>query len=51
MTINPTIIDADTDQVTVSVDVPMNQNGLILARFTSATNLHSEATLRTERAE
>ena len=51
VTVTPPTIDVDTDAVTVSVDVPMNQNGLILARFSSATNLHSEATLRTERAE
>jgi len=51
VTISPTTIDVDTNEVTVEVDVPMNRNGLILPRFTSATNLHSEATLRTERAE
>jgi len=50
VTVTPPSIDVDTDAVTVEVDVPMNRNGLILPRFTSATNLHSEATLRTERA-
>jgi Flp pilus assembly protein TadG len=51
VTIEPANIDIGTNEVTVSVDVPMSQNGLILPRFTSTTNLHSEATLRTERAE
>jgi len=51
VTVTPSNIDPDTDEVTVEVDVAMNQNGLILPRFSAATNLHSEATLRTERAE
>jgi Flp pilus assembly protein TadG len=51
VTVIPSTIDVDTNEVTVKVDVPMNQNGLILPRFTSATTLHSEATMRTERAE
>ena len=51
VTVTPANLDVDTESVTVEVDVPMNQNGLILPRFTSGTTLHSESTLRTERAE
>lgn len=51
VTINPSTITPETKQVTVTVDVPMNSNGLLVPRFTSATTLHSESTLRTERAD
>jgi hypothetical protein len=37
--------------VTVTVDVPMIDNALVVAKFTGKTTLRSSATLRTERAE
>ena len=49
--ISPSTIDEETKQVTVAIDVPMSKNGLIAPRFTSKTVLHSESTLKTERAE
>jgi Flp pilus assembly protein TadG len=51
VTLTPTTLTPDTEQVTVEVDIPMNRNGLIVPRFTSNTTIHSESTLRTERAE
>lgn len=51
ITITPNPVTKDTKEVTVSVDLPMNRNGLIVPRFTKATVLHSESTLKTERAE
>ena len=51
VTITPATLTTSTDEVTVAIDVPMNKNGLIVPRFTSKTTLHSESTLRTERAE
>lgn len=51
ITIAPNPVTTDTKEVTVSVDLPMNRNGLIIPRFTKATVLHSESTLKTERAE
>jgi len=51
ISITPATITPETDAVTVDIDVPMDQNGLIVPRFTSATTLHSTSTLRTERAE
>lgn len=51
VTVTPATITDDTEEVTVSIDVPLNQNGLILPRFTSNKWLSSESTLRTERAE
>jgi hypothetical protein len=40
-----------TEQVTVEIDIPMNRNALITPRFAKTGMLHSESTLRTERAE
>jgi Flp pilus assembly protein TadG len=51
VTITPTTITNSTTQVTVAVDIPMKGNALIVPRFTSSTTLHSQSTLRTERAE
>jgi Flp pilus assembly protein TadG len=49
--VTPTTLTPETDQVTVTIDIPMNKNGLIVPRFTRATTIHSSSTLRTERAE
>jgi Flp pilus assembly protein TadG len=51
ITITPAVLTPETDQVTVDVRIPMNRNGLILPRFTSAKTIRSSSTLRTERAE
>lgn len=51
VTITPSTITTSTKEVMVDVDVPLKSNGLILPRFTSKTTLHSESTLRTERAD
>jgi Flp pilus assembly protein TadG len=50
ITVTPTNVTKDTDEVTVAIDVPMKSNGLILPRFTKNSTIHSESTLRTERA-
>jgi Flp pilus assembly protein TadG len=51
VTVNPATLSADTDEVTVLVDIPLNSNGLIVPRFTKNKTLRSSSTLRTERAE
>jgi Flp pilus assembly protein TadG len=51
ISITPAAITPSTKEVTVDVDVPMSSNALVLPRFTSKTILHSESTLRTERAD
>jgi Flp pilus assembly protein TadG len=51
ITVTPATVTPETDQVTVTIDIPMNKNGLVVPRFTSATTIHSSSTLRTERAE
>lgn len=51
ITITPNPVTTDTKEVTVTVDLPMSKNGLIVPKFTKSTLLHSESTLKTERAE
>jgi Flp pilus assembly protein TadG len=49
VSVTPATITNSTPEITVAIDVPMASNGLIVARFTGKTVLHSESTLRTER--
>ncbi len=51
VTISPDPVTTDTDAVTVDIQIPMNQNGLIVPRFTSKTTITASSTLRTERPE
>ncbi|MEM9187186.1 MAG: TadE family protein [Planctomycetota bacterium] len=51
VTVDPPTLGVDTRRVTVSVEVPMSQNSLIVSRFTNSAVLRSESTLRTERVE
>lgn len=47
--ITPPVLGPDVQQVTVNIDVPLNQNALVTPNFTGATTLSSVATLKTER--
>jgi Flp pilus assembly protein TadG len=47
--VTPAAITEDTQEVTVQIAVPMNDNALVTPRFTGAAVLRSSATLRTER--
>lgn len=51
ITVTPNPITTATTQVKVEIDLPMNRNALVVPKFTGATVLHSESTLKTERAE
>jgi Flp pilus assembly protein TadG len=51
VTVSPNPITNDTDEVTVSVVVPLDRNALVLPRFTSAKSVRTSATLQTERPE
>ena len=48
--IDPSNITPSTEEITVTIDVPMAQNGWIFPRFSAATIMSSSATLKTERA-
>jgi Flp pilus assembly protein TadG len=49
--ISPAAITPETDEVTVTIDVPLAQNAIIVPRFTSNGTIHSSCTLRTERSK
>ncbi|MEM8946422.1 MAG: TadE family protein [Planctomycetota bacterium] len=51
VTVNPANLGPDTTQITVTVDVPMDQNGIVTPAFTSGQTMTSQATLRAERVE
>jgi Flp pilus assembly protein TadG len=51
VTVTPAALTPDTKEVTVAIDIPMNRNSLIIPRFTKNKTLHTESTLRTERAD
>jgi Flp pilus assembly protein TadG len=48
--VNPPALGPDVERINVTVDVPLNQNGWITPRFTSATTIRATSTLQTERA-
>jgi Flp pilus assembly protein TadG len=48
--VDPATLGPDVDEITVTVDVPMNQNGWITPRFTRNVTLRATSTLKTERA-
>jgi len=51
VTVSPSTITTQTDQVTVTVEIPVNDNALIVPRFSRNLTLRSSSTLRTERAK
>jgi Flp pilus assembly protein TadG len=51
VTITPPTVTPETESVTVSIEIPMKKNGLIVPRFTGKTKILASSTLRTERPE
>ncbi|MGI9430519.1 MAG: TadE/TadG family type IV pilus assembly protein [Bythopirellula sp.] len=51
VTVNPANIGPNTQQITVTVDIPLGQNGWITPRFTGSTNMRSQSTLKAERVQ
>lgn len=51
VTVNPSTLTSSTNEVTVSIDIPLKANALVVPKFTAGKTLHSEATMRTERAK
>ncbi len=50
VTVNPTILGPAVNTVSVTVEVPMAQNGWIAPKFTGAATMRSVSTMKTERA-
>lgn len=51
VTVTPGTLTSATNEVTVSIDIPLASNALVVPKFTGKKTLHSEATMRTERAQ
>lgn len=49
ITINPATLGPNTSQITVTVDVPLDQNGWIVPRFTRTQTMRAVSTLKAER--
>ncbi|MBA3482794.1 MAG: pilus assembly protein [Pirellulales bacterium] len=49
--VQPAVLGPDVDEITVTVDVPMNQNGWVTPRFTRNSTIHAVSRLKTERAQ
>ena len=51
VTVTPSTLTSTSDEVTVSIDIPLKSNAIVVPKFTGKKTLHSEATMRTERAQ
>ncbi len=51
ITVSPSVLTIDTRQVTVTIDVPLDRNTLIMPRFMGGRTVRASSTLSTERAE
>ena len=49
VTVNPATLGPNTNQITVTVDVPMDQNGWITPKFTATQTMRAVSTLKAER--
>jgi Flp pilus assembly protein TadG len=49
ITVNPSVIDSETSQVTVTVAIPFNDNGFFLPIFANGLVIRSSSTHKTER--
>ena len=49
VTVNPTTLGDEHDEVTVAVNVPLGQNSWVFPRFTEGHTVSTSSTLRTER--
>ncbi len=49
VTVNPTTLGPNTNQITVTVDIPLDQNGWITPKFTASQSIRAVSTLKAER--
>jgi hypothetical protein len=48
--VTPAVLGPDVDEILVTVEVPLNQNGWLTPRFTKNRSIEAMSRLRTERA-
>ena len=51
VTVNPAILGPETEEVVVTIDIPMSQNGWFLPRFSTTKTIHSQSRMKTERTQ
>jgi Flp pilus assembly protein TadG len=51
VTVNPSVITADTSEISVTIDVPLDQNGWVTPKFFAGGVLTGSCTLARERYE
>ena len=51
VTVNPAILGPETEEVVVTIDIPMSQNGWFLPRFSTTETIRSQSRLKTERTQ
>lgn len=51
VTVSPSTITSDTKEVTVTVEIPVDDNALVTPKFAGRKVIRSSSTLRTERAK
>jgi Flp pilus assembly protein TadG len=51
VTVDPAVIDLSVNEITVTIDIPMNQNGWIAPHFTADKTIIGRSRLRTERVQ
>lgn len=49
VTVDPAVLDVSTEEVIVTIDVPMSQNGWFTPRFSKNKTLRAQSRLKTER--
>lgn len=49
VTVNPPVLGPDVEQVNVTIEAPLSQNGWITPRVTRSKTIRATSTLRTER--
>ena len=51
VTVNPAILGPETEEVVVTIDIPMSQNGWFLPRFSTTKTIRSQSRMKTERTQ
>jgi Flp pilus assembly protein TadG len=51
VTVSPSTLTPSTTSITVTIDVPMKDNALVIPKFTGKKTIRATSTMRTERAK
>jgi len=51
VTISPATLGPDVDEILVTIDIPLDQNGWIAPKFTRGQSIQAQSRLKTERSQ